>query len=134
MSHHPALEGLRTAYTWTYLHLPLTASITAAGAAVLNVVEHSGEHLPAEVRALLVGSIAIALITISLLMRIIHVPHEHHQIWQTGSRVTFAVAIIVALLGFSSLETIPLLAILVLLMLAPVFSGFKMWIKRLSAT
>ncbi|MGB0389636.1 MAG: low temperature requirement protein A, partial [Ardenticatenaceae bacterium] len=108
VSHHRPLEGLRTTYTWVYLHLPLTASITAAGAAVLNVVEHSGEHLPAEVRGLLVGAIAVALITISLLMRIIHLPPSHHEIVQTGSRVTFVVAIIVALLGFSSLETIPL--------------------------
>lgn len=132
VSHHLPIEGVRTTYAWVYLHLPLTASITAVGASVLNVVEHSGEHLPAEVRGLLVGAIAVALISIALLMRTIHLPPSHHEIVQTGERVTFVVAIIIALLGLSNLETIPLLVVLVLLMLAPVFSGFKAWIKRLS--
>jgi hypothetical protein len=32
------------------LYLPLTMGIAAVGAAVLNVVELAGEHLPADVR------------------------------------------------------------------------------------
>jgi len=35
--------------------------------------------------------------------------------------------------GFSSLSTIPLLIVLILLMLAPVFYGFKVWIEMLGA-
>ena len=40
---------------------PLAMGITAAGASLLNVVEHAGDPLPGQVRGLLVGAIAVAL-------------------------------------------------------------------------
>jgi low temperature requirement protein LtrA len=75
VSHHPPHSNLAMLSAWYYAHLPLTMGIAAVGAAVLNVVEHVGEHLPAEVRWLLVG--AVALISVALLMRVIQTPKEY---------------------------------------------------------
>jgi low temperature requirement protein LtrA len=117
--------------TWLYLHLPKTMCIAAAGAAILNVVEHGGEHLPVEVRWLLVGTIAIALISISILMRTIQVPDEQLKLFQTGSKVTFASGILIALVGLAPIETIPLLIIVLALMMAPISYGFRVWVHYL---
>jgi len=133
VSHHLPRPNTAMVSAWFYLHLPLTMGIAAVGAAVLNVVEHAGEHLTADVRWLLVTAISIALISIALLMRTIQISAEHERIHRMGRRVTRISAIIVFLLGFSSLSTIPLLIVLILLMLAPVFYGFKIWLEMLGA-
>jgi low temperature requirement protein LtrA len=131
ISHRLPLTKPITNYVWGYLHLPMTIGIAATGAAVLNVVEHSGEPLPDEGRWLLVASVSIALISIAFLMRTIQIPDEHQRIFYTGSRITLTCAIIVPVLGFSGLGTIPLLIVLIALMLTPVFYGLKAWIRSL---
>jgi FtsH-binding integral membrane protein len=107
----------------------MTMGIAAAGAAVVNVVEHTGEHLPIELRWLLVVTIAIALISIAFLMRTIQISEEHQRIYRRGSIFTVISGIAILLLGFSSLGAIPLLIIMVLLMLMPVFYGLKEYIR-----
>ena len=105
--------------------------IAAVGAAVLNVVEHAGEGLPAEVRWLLVAAIAIALISTAILMRTIQLSPAHRRTHRAGGRVMLVSAVLILLLGFSGLSIIPLLVFLVLLMLAPVFSAFRVWLASL---
>jgi hypothetical protein len=109
----------------------MTMGIAATGAAVLNVVEHAGEPLTTEVRWLLVGAIALALVCIAILMRTIQIPPEYYGAYRTGGIVTFISGLVILLLGFSSLSTIPLLMVLIVLMLAPVFYGLKVWITML---
>ena len=133
VSHHKPIAGLTKTFGWIYLHLPMTMGIAAAGAAVFNVVEHAGEPLPPEVRWLLVGAIALALISIALLMRSIQIPEELYQFYRQGGIVTFISGVIILLLGFSDLSTIPLLVVLILLLLAPVIYGVGVWIKLLGA-
>ncbi|MEZ4517085.1 MAG: low temperature requirement protein A [Chloroflexota bacterium] len=58
VSRHPPLPGISESTRWYFLHLPLTLGITVIGAAVFNLVEHSGDPLSAGVRWLLVGSVA----------------------------------------------------------------------------
>lgn len=130
--HSPIARRVKVA-GWMYLHLPMTAGVAATGAAILNVVEHAGEPLTVEVRWLLVGAIALALICIALLMRSIQVPEEHRRIYRTGGVVTLFSGLIILLLGFLSLPAIPFLVMLSLLMLAPIFYGLKMWIEMLGA-
>jgi hypothetical protein len=96
----------------------MTMGIAATGAVVLNVVEHAGEPLTSEVRWLLVGAIALALVCIAILMRTIQIPAEHYRMYRTGGIVTFISGLIILLLGFSGLSAIPLLIVLNLLMLA----------------
>ena len=70
--------------SWMYLHIPLTIAIVATGAAVLNVIEHTGEPLNAAVRWLLVGAIATALMSIALLMRRIQIPTLYYPHYRRG--------------------------------------------------
>ena len=129
VSHRLPVTKQGMSYIWLYLHLPMTMGIAAAGAGILNVITHTGEYFPLEVRWLLVGSIAIALVSIALLMRTIQISQEHQRIHRMGGIFTFISGIIILLLGFSGLGTIPLLIVMILLMLIPVFYGLKALIQ-----
>jgi low temperature requirement protein LtrA len=118
---------------WFYLHLPMTAGIAAVGAAVFNVIEHSGEPLDAGARWLLVGSVSLVLTCVALLMQAIQVPERFYPLYRRGGLITLACALIILLLGIPTLPVIPLLFILVLAMITPVFYGIKVWIQLLGA-
>lgn len=133
VSQHLPITGQTKMMSWLYLHLPMTAGIAATGAAILNVVEHSGEPLTSPSRWLLVGAVALALICIALLMRSIQIPQEHQRLYRTGGIVTLVSGLIILLLGLTSIPTVPLLIVLVLLLLAPIFYGLKVWIDMLGA-
>ncbi len=133
ISQHAPKSRRSAVAAWMYLHLFMTMGIVATGAATLNVVEHAGEQLPAEVGWLLVGAIALALVCIALLMRIIQIPDEHYRLYRTAGIVTFISGSLILLLGVLGLPTIPLLITLVLFMLAPIFYGVKVWIQMLAA-
>jgi low temperature requirement protein LtrA len=133
ISHHLPRSGNVTVSAWLYLHLPMTMGIAAVGAAVLNVVDQTGGPLTSEVRWLLVGAVAVALISIGLLTRTIETAREQERIHRVAGRVVFLSSFVVLLLGFTSLSTVPLLVLVNLLMLAPVFVGFKVWVDQLDA-
>jgi low temperature requirement protein LtrA len=133
VSHHPPRPNMAMMSAWYYLHLPLTMGIASVGAAVLNVVEHAGEHLPAEVRWLLVSAIGITLTSTAVLMHTIQLSTEHQRTHRVGGRVMLVSAVLIVLLGFSELKIIPLLILLVLLMLAPISYAFRVWIDLLVA-
>ena len=125
VSHRIPLTGRTTTFGWIYLHLFTTMGIVAAGAAVLNVVEHAGVALLAEVRWLLVVSIALALASIALSMTTLQLREEHRSLYCTAVRITLISAVAIMGLGFSGLATIPLLLALNLLMLVPVLWGLR---------
>jgi low temperature requirement protein LtrA len=129
ISQHQPINTQSKTLGWMYLHLPLTAGIVATGAAVFNVIEEAGEPLAPEVRWLLVGAIAVALISSAVLMRSIQIQEEHFQLYRRSGIVTFISGGIVLLLGLSSLNTIPLLLIVIMLMLAPVVYGIAVWVN-----
>ncbi|UCC52916.1 MAG: low temperature requirement protein A [Anaerolineaceae bacterium] len=129
ISQHQPINTQSKTLGWMYLHLPLTAGIVATGAAVFNVIEEAGEPLAPEIRWLLVGAIAVALISSAVLMRSIQIPEEHFQLYRRSGIVTFISGGIVLLLGLSSLNTIPLLLIVIMLMLAPVVYGIAVWVN-----
>lgn len=131
ISQHMPIDTPSKTLGWLYLHVPLTIGIVATGAAVLNVVEHAGEPLAPEVRWLLVGAIALALISTALLMRSIQIPAEYQQHYRRGGIVSLVLGLIILLLGFSGLNAIPLLVALILLLLTPVIYGVTVWIKLL---
>ena len=129
ISQHQPIKTQWKTIGWMYLHLPLTAGIVATGAAVFNVIEEAGEPLAPEIRWLLVGAVAVALISSAVLMRSIQIPEEHFQLYRRSGIVTFISGGIVLLLGLSSLNTIPLLVMVIMLMLAPVFYGIAVWVN-----
>ena len=133
VSGRPPIPRTRERLWWIYLHLPVTMGIAAVGASILNVVEHAGEALPGEVRLLLVGAIAIALISIALILKNLNLPESLRRVYRTGAHVTFIAGILILLAGLTSMSTIPLLIVIILLMLAPVLYGILVWIKVFDA-
>jgi len=111
----------------------VTMGIATVGASILNVVEHTGEPLPSEVRWLLVGAIATVLISIALIVKSLNIPENQRGLYQTGARVGFTAGILVLLVGLTPISTIPLLLTLIVLLLAPVFFGILVWIKVFDA-
>lgn len=118
---------------WIYLHLPVAMGITVVGASILNVVEHAGEPLTGAVRWLLVDAIAVALVSIALIIKSLNLPENQGRLYQTGSRVMFMAGIIVVLSGITLIGTIPLLLTLIALLLVPVAYGILVWIKVFDA-
>lgn len=133
VSHRKPRPTMGKVAQWFYLHLPMTAGIAAAGAAVLNVVEHSGEPLEPGVRWLLVGAAALTLICIALLMQAIQVPQEQFPLYRRGGLITFISSLLILLLGALNLPAVLLLITLVLFMLIPIFYGIKVWIQVFGA-
>jgi low temperature requirement protein LtrA len=113
---------------WAYAHLPMTAGIATIGAAILNVVEHTGETLPASVRWLLVGAIAVTLAGIALLIHTLQDGDRDPRTDRIGQYVTILAAVVIIALGLSSLQTIPLLVVLLVVLLTPIFFGFLSWL------
>ena len=133
VSHSRPRSGGSFVQGWMYLHLPMTMGIAAAGAAVLNVVVLTGESISNEVRWLLVCATALTLAAIAGLMRMIHVADRYRLMYRRGETITIASAAAILLLGLTNLETIPLLGLLLLLMLIPVFNGIRVWIIEFGA-
>jgi low temperature requirement protein LtrA len=130
VSQHLPQPGRLTVSGWMYLHLPMTMGIAAVGAAILNVTAHVAEPLPAEVRWLLVAATAVVLLNIALLARTIQVSPEHRPAHRTAGRALLVSSLTIVLLGSTSLGTIPLLLLLNLLLLVPVFYAFKTWLNK----
>jgi low temperature requirement protein LtrA len=133
ISGRPPYTRTATSLGWIYLHLPVAVGIAAAGASMLNVIEHTDEPLPGEVRWLMVGAVALVLASIALIMRILDFPESYHRFYQDGSRVMLVSGALVAGLGLTTLDSIPLLLALSLLLLLPVAYGILIWIKVFDA-
>jgi low temperature requirement protein LtrA len=133
VSGRPPLPRTTKRLWWIYLHLPVTMGIAAVGASILNVVEHAGEPLPNEVRWLMVGAVAVALISIALILKSLDVPENQRILYRTGALATFIAGALVVLFGLTPMGTIPLLLILIAFLLAPVLYGILVWIKVLDA-
>lgn len=130
VSHRIPVDGTIPFGIWMYAHLPLTAGIPMIGATVLNVIEHTGTQLPVDVRWLLVGALAMVLISIAILMQILITPDEHRNAYNTGQRATFIAALAILCVGFFAIQSIPLLIAVNAFMLAPVLLGLKVWIRE----
>jgi len=133
VSGRPPIRRIPQTLAWIYLHLPVTMGIATVGASILNVVEHTGEPLPSEVRWLLVGAIATLLISIALIVNSLNIPENQRSLYQMGARVGFTAGILVLSVGLTPISTIPLLLTLIFLLLAPVFFGILVWIKVFDA-
>jgi len=133
VSGRPPIARTSARLLWIYLHLPVTMGIAAVGASILNVVEHAGEPVPGEVRLLLVGAIATALISIGMILKNLNLPESQKVIYRTGGHVTFIAGVLIFIAGVTPISTIPLLVMIIILMLVPVFYGILVWIKVFDA-
>jgi low temperature requirement protein LtrA len=122
------LPAPRWTQLWLYLHLPLVMAIAAGGAGVLNTVEHSAEPLPAAVRWLLVGSLAVAMITIMALTVVVAVRTEHSGAYRRVDIALVAAAALVVAVGLTDFGATASLVVAAVLLLAPVTAGLGVWL------
>jgi hypothetical membrane protein len=80
---------------------------------------------------LLIAATSLTLISTALLTRTTQILPEHQRVHQIGRQGLFISAILIVLLGFIPLETIPLLAAIAALLLLPVFFGVRVWVETI---
>lgn len=132
ISHRHPIEKPLHASVWMYMHIFLTMSIVAAGAAVLNLVEHAGEGLEPTIRWLAVGAVATFLLSLTPLMRVIQVQPEVQRAYNNASAMLLFAAAVIGALGFTSLPTLWLMLVIVVLLLLPVVYAWVFYIKMLN--
>ena len=115
---------------WLNLHLPLAVAIAAGGAGVLNTVEHAADVLPDEVRWLLVGSLAVAIVVVTALTRTLEVRRTTPELYRTAEIALLASAVLVLGVGVTDWGARATLGSLVILLLAPVGVGLLVWRKQ----
>jgi low temperature requirement protein LtrA len=120
----------RTTQLWLYLHLPLVIAIAAGGAGVLNTVEHAGDALPDAVRWLLVGSLAVALVSVVVIARTLETHRRLSDVYRPAEMALLASALLCLVVGLTDWGAKASLTALVVLLLAPVAAGLYVWLKR----
>lgn len=114
---------------WGYLHLPLTLGITVVGAATLNIVT-DGDNANQVVRLLLAAGISIVYLTIATMFFTVKKQEDTRLFNRVGQFVTTLAGILSITLYFLPIQTHTLLFWLDITMLAPVYFGFRVWIKH----
>ena len=130
VSSHPPRKGLLPEALWIYLHLPLYICIAAVGAAILNLINVSGDAVPVNVRILLSASVSVSLLSISFIHKTIQIPEQHQKIHKFPGRTIFFAALLVLIPGFFEMSSILFLSISILIILTPIFFGVRLWVKE----
>jgi hypothetical protein len=98
---------------------------------VLNTVEHAADRLPGEVRWMLVGALAVAVLTVAALSRTLEVRRAgQHRAYRTAELALLASAASILLVGVTDWGAKATLASLVVLLLAPVRLGLRVWLRQ----
>lgn len=132
IAHRPPRRNLE--FAWGYLHFPLAVGIAAAGAGVLAMIEHVGEPVPAAVRWLLLGSTALALVAIVAVAATLVPQPENRRIHTIATYSVAVSAALILIAGFTSLAAIGTMALLSLLLLAPVAFSVFVWARSTEFT
>jgi len=126
---HRAPMSRRT-QLWLYLHLPLVIAMAAGGAGVLNTVEHASEPLPDGVRWLLVGSLAVALLSVALITQTLEVRRAQPELYRTAQTAMLVGLLIGVGVGLTDLGAKASLTSMVILLLAPVAAGLVLRLRH----
>jgi low temperature requirement protein LtrA len=115
---------------WIYLHFPLVVAIAAGGAGVLSTIGHEGNVVPDEVRWLLAGSLAVALLSIAFITATLQIRTEAPELYRTVDVVLIVCAVLCLAVGLTDWGAKGSLTALVLLLLAPIAVGILVWLKH----
>jgi low temperature requirement protein LtrA len=129
VSHRAPLS--RFTQLWLYLHLGLVMAIAASGAAVLNTVRHAAEPLPHPVRWLLVGSLALAMVTVTILTLILEVRDSYLPVYLVADQALLVGAAVVLAVGFTSWNAKTSLMAMVVVLLGSVYTGMRVWARMI---
>jgi hypothetical protein len=111
----------------------LAVAIAAGGAGVLNTVEQAADVLPDEVRWLLVGSLAVAILVVAALTHTLEVRRTTPKPYRTAERALLASAVLVLGVGVTGWAAKATLGSLVILLLVPVGVGLGVWLRQPTA-
>jgi low temperature requirement protein LtrA len=125
VSHRPPIS--RFTQLWLNLHLPLVMAIAAGGAAVLNTVEHAGDPLPDEVRWLLVGSLAAAMIAVTALTLTLEARRRNEPVYLVAEQSMLIAAAAALAVGLTTWGAKVSLSVMVALLLGTVYTGLRVW-------
>lgn len=116
---------------WLFLHFPLVVAIAAGGAAVLNTIEHASSPLPDEVRWLLVGSLAVAVLSIVCLTLVLEIRSrsEARAVYETADRAALIGVGLILAVGLSGWDAKASLTAMVALLLFPIVAGLRVWAR-----
>jgi low temperature requirement protein LtrA len=132
VSHRAPLS--RFTQLWLYLHLPLVMAIAAGGAAVLDTVGHAHDPLPEEVRWLLVGALASAMVTVTALTIILETRHTYQPVYLVAERSLLVGAAAALAVGFTNWDATTSLIAMVVVLLATVYTGLRVWARTAPAS
>lgn len=114
---------------WGYLHMPLTLGITTIGAATINITAASNQ-VEQPVKLLLTGGFTIVYLSISVMFFTLRTQDNTRIINRVGQVMTAFVGIISMILYFYDIKIQILLLLLDVIMLAPIYFGFRIWIRQ----
>ncbi len=125
---HPR-PGIWRSLAWSYLHLPLVMAITAVGAGVLNVTSLDGGALPGEVRWLMAGAVAAALITMGAIELTLRRYKVDAPVLRWSASVKIATGLVAAAVGWlgGGLGATAILIVLLALVAAHAVYGVYVW-------
>src|SRR6478672_4444258 len=118
---------------WLYVHLPLVIAMAAVGAGVLNAVERSTVPLPADVRWLLVGALAVAVGSVAALSRTLEISRTYPALYRTVAGTLTGSAVLILAVGLTDWGGKGTLAAMVLLLGLPIAAGVAVWLRRTGA-
>jgi low temperature requirement protein LtrA len=115
---------------WLYLHLPFVMAIAAGGAGVLNTVEHAADAVPDPVRWLLVGSLAIAVVSVAAISRTLEIRRRYVQVYRPAEVALVISGLLSLGVGLTGWGAKASLTSMVVLLSAPVATGLIVWLKH----
>jgi hypothetical protein len=104
--------------------------MAAGGAGVLNTVEHAAEPVPDAVRWLLVGSLATAVMSVSLITKTLEVRDAQSGLYRTVEAAMGVSALLILLVGTTGWGAKASLSAMALLLLVPVAAGTVIWLRH----
>ncbi|HEX6208986.1 MAG TPA: low temperature requirement protein A, partial [Actinomycetota bacterium] len=120
----------RRTQLWLNLHLPLVIAMAAGGAGVLNTVEHAGEPLPDAVRWLLVGSLAVALLSVAALTWTLEARRAQPRLYRTAEAAILLGGMLALAVGATEWGAKASLTAMVIVLLIPVAAGSIVWRRQ----
>jgi low temperature requirement protein LtrA len=119
-------------FFWPYLHMPLTAAITAAGAGILVCLK-SGDHgLGDPERLLVTAAVGTALISVGLVeMTLVRLEDEPtHPSLSPALKIGGGGLMILSGLAMSGLGTIPVFLMILFFLSAQIVYGVAAWFRQ----
>lgn len=123
------IQRVGTRMAWIYLHLPVTLCIGLVASGLLYLLEHP-ESVSELDRWLIVGSVAVYLVCLAILIQTLQVRPENRIVYRKASGVAVIAAVLIILIGFLQLSILVTLVCVALLLVAPVYAAIRFWIAR----